>query len=205
MGSCPRLRLPILLSCKRPTNGSARTWEDHHVLDRRHLTLAGIGAAIAAAVGTLTRSGSQQAVAASGTFDITKTDDEWRKLLTADQYYVLRKHGTERAGTSPLDKEYRRRHVRLRRLRSAPVLLQDQVRQPHRLAELLCPARQCRGHDQRPQLGDAPHRGALPPLRRSPWSCVRGWTQADRAALLHERRGDEVHSGRQVVLGESTC
>ena len=36
---------------------------------------------------------------------------------------MLRKHGTERAGTSPLDKEYRSRHLQLRRLRSAAVLL----------------------------------------------------------------------------------
>ena len=40
-------------------------------------------------------------------FEITKTDEEWRRTLTPDQYKVLRKHGTERAGTSPLDKEYR--------------------------------------------------------------------------------------------------
>ncbi len=35
-----------------------------------------------------------------------KTDDEWQTVLTPDQFYVLRKHGTERAGTSPLDKQY---------------------------------------------------------------------------------------------------
>ncbi len=35
------------------------------------------------------------------------TDAEWRSRLTPEQYRVLRKHGTERAGTSPLDKEYR--------------------------------------------------------------------------------------------------
>jgi peptide-methionine (R)-S-oxide reductase len=28
---------------------------------------------------------------------ITKTDEEWRKQLTAEQYKVTRKHGTERA------------------------------------------------------------------------------------------------------------
>jgi peptide-methionine (R)-S-oxide reductase len=28
---------------------------------------------------------------------ITKTDDEWKKQLTAEQYKVARKHGTERA------------------------------------------------------------------------------------------------------------
>lgn len=39
-------------------------------------------------------------------FAVNKTPDEWKKQLTAQQYYVLREHGTERAGTSPLDKNY---------------------------------------------------------------------------------------------------
>ena len=39
-------------------------------------------------------------------FPVTKTDEEWHKILNPDQYRVLRKHGTERAGTSPLDKNY---------------------------------------------------------------------------------------------------
>ncbi len=38
---------------------------------------------------------------------MNKTDDEWRKTLTADQYKVLREHATERAGTSPLNVEKR--------------------------------------------------------------------------------------------------
>jgi peptide-methionine (R)-S-oxide reductase len=33
-------------------------------------------------------------------------DKEWRKRLTKEQYRVLRKEGTERAGSSPLDKQY---------------------------------------------------------------------------------------------------
>lgn len=37
----------------------------------------------------------------------TRSDAEWQKLLTPDQYKVLRKHGTERAGTSPLNHEKR--------------------------------------------------------------------------------------------------
>jgi peptide-methionine (R)-S-oxide reductase len=36
-----------------------------------------------------------------------KTDEEWRKALTPEQFQVLRQHGTERAGTSPLNVEKR--------------------------------------------------------------------------------------------------
>lgn len=39
-------------------------------------------------------------------FEVKKTEEEWQKTLTPEQYKVLRKHGTERAHTSPLDKEY---------------------------------------------------------------------------------------------------
>ena len=34
---------------------------------------------------------------------IVKTDEEWKKILTPEQYHVLRHEGTERAFTSPLN------------------------------------------------------------------------------------------------------
>jgi peptide-methionine (R)-S-oxide reductase len=43
----------------------------------------------------------------SGGSPARKTDEEWRKELTPEQYRVLRRHGTERAGTSALNHEKR--------------------------------------------------------------------------------------------------
>ena len=43
---------------------------------------------------------------AEQSFDVTKSDAEWKSQLSPEAYRVLREHGTERAGTSPLDKEY---------------------------------------------------------------------------------------------------
>jgi len=40
-------------------------------------------------------------------YDMKTSDAEWRKILTPEQYRVLRKHDTERAFTSPLNDEHR--------------------------------------------------------------------------------------------------
>ena len=39
-------------------------------------------------------------------FEITRSEAEWRAILNAQEYRVMREHGTERAGSSPLDKVY---------------------------------------------------------------------------------------------------
>ena len=39
-------------------------------------------------------------------FKVSNSEDEWKQLLTPEQFRVLRKHGTEPAGSSPLDKNY---------------------------------------------------------------------------------------------------
>ena len=39
-------------------------------------------------------------------FPVSKSEAEWRQQLPPAAYHVLREHGTERAGSSPLDKQY---------------------------------------------------------------------------------------------------
>ena len=46
------------------------------------------------------------------TYPVHKSEAEWQKELDPLQYNVLRKHGTERAGTSPLNYEKRKGEFR---------------------------------------------------------------------------------------------
>lgn len=39
-------------------------------------------------------------------FEVTRTEAEWRAMLTDLQYRVMREEATERAGSSPLDRNY---------------------------------------------------------------------------------------------------
>ena len=52
-------------------------------------------------------------------YPVEKTEDEWRRILTPEQYAVLREHATERRNSCALLNEKRHRHFHVRRLRSA--------------------------------------------------------------------------------------
>ena len=159
---------------------------------RRHVFYAG-AAGLGLAVFRLAR--PHAATAATRRYEVTHTDEEWRKLLTPAQYSVLRQDGTELPFTSPLLEEHRAGTFSLRRLRPAAVLLEDEIRKRHRLAELLGAACQCRGRNRGPLVRHDPHGGLVPPLRRPSRPRLQRWAEADRAALLHERRGAEIHAG----------
>jgi len=68
----------------------------------------GIAGVAAASLGLSKLFGGESEAKEARAFPVSFSEDEWRKKLTPEQFYVLRKHGTERAGTSPLDKEYRK-------------------------------------------------------------------------------------------------
>jgi peptide-methionine (R)-S-oxide reductase len=46
-------------------------------------------------------------MSSSERFPLEKSSEDWRRQLTPTQFHVLREHGTEPAGTSPLNYEHR--------------------------------------------------------------------------------------------------
>jgi len=74
------------------------------MLNRRTLLMG--ASAVAVIAGLRWIAGAD--VQAAATFEIEKTDSEWRRLLTRAQYEVLRLHRTEVPGSSPLNHEKRK-------------------------------------------------------------------------------------------------
>ena len=96
---------------------------------------------------------------------ITKTDAEWRKLLTPDQYRVARQKGTERAFTGQF---WNNHEAGVYRCIGCDLDLfgSETVRFRHRLAELSHADRRASCRNRRGQHAiHAPHRSALRALR----------------------------------------
>ncbi|KPP92040.1 MAG: peptide-methionine (R)-S-oxide reductase [Rhodobacteraceae bacterium HLUCCA08] len=66
-------------------------------MNRRSFSLAALATALGA---------TPPARAAEGDFEVTRTEAEWRAMLSEPEYRVMREEGTERAFTSPLDALY---------------------------------------------------------------------------------------------------
>src|SRR6185503_20185361 len=81
---------------------SYQTREEHFMTRRLFLSQT-LGVAVAMMLHRLAAAATQ-----SGTIEkVVKTDDEWRKVLTPQQFSVLRQEGTETPFTSPLNNEKR--------------------------------------------------------------------------------------------------
>ena len=125
---------------------------------------------------------------------VTKTEEEWKKELTPEQFDVLRKHGTERAGTS--------RSIQKKRagtyacagcdlpLFSSETKFDSGTGWP----SFWKPIDNAVATTTDTQLVHDAHRSSLPAMRRPSRPRLRRRAEADGPALLHERRGAEVHS-----------
>ena len=85
-----------------PTPKQPRT-----TLSRRRVLLGTAALGAIASYGFLRDVAAADTPGRTETFEVAHTDAEWRQLLTAEQYNVLREEGTERPFSSPLNDEHR--------------------------------------------------------------------------------------------------
>ncbi|MAS14284.1 MAG: peptide-methionine (R)-S-oxide reductase [Nitratireductor sp.] len=76
-------------------------------MKRRNFLYGTAGALAALTGGAFVLRGRTGGSAMAETFEITKSEEEWRAILTDQQFAVLRQEATERAFTSPLNNEKR--------------------------------------------------------------------------------------------------
>jgi peptide-methionine (R)-S-oxide reductase len=68
--------------------------------------LGGLGVAVFGGAAALIAGRSSEASAE--VFELALSEQQWRRRLNPEQYRVLREQGTERSGSSPLNREHRR-------------------------------------------------------------------------------------------------
>ena len=133
-------------------------------------------------------------------FEVTKTDEEWRRLLTPAQYQVLRHEATERPGSSALLREHRKGVFVCAGCELPLFKSETKFESGTGWPSFWSPDRRHRGRQIRLEFGDGANRSALPALRRPSRPRLQRRPAADRPALLHERRRLEIHTGRELTL-----
>jgi peptide-methionine (R)-S-oxide reductase len=78
------------------------------MMTKRQFVLSGVAIAGLAGIAAKLGIGRARSEASPKVFEVTKTEDEWRAILTPEQFKVLRKEGTEYPWTSPLLEEHRK-------------------------------------------------------------------------------------------------
>ena len=138
-----------------------------------------------------------------GHFPVTHTEAEWRALLTPEQYAIMREHGTERAGSCALLWEKRPGVFSCAGCGQPLFESKTKFESGTGWPSFNTPVEGAVETSTRPQLGHDPHRGPLRPLRLASRPRLPRRPAADGPALLHQRRGDELHAGAKDEASRS--
>ena len=161
---------------------------------RRRFLQAGGAAAVLAALGIYTVGTRRTGAVAPEAFEVTHTDEEWKKILTPNQFKVLREAATERPFSSPLNDEHRHGVFGCAGcdldLYSSETKFDSGTGWP----SFYQPLQNAIGTTRDTSLAHGSHGRALPALRRPLGPRVRRRAEADGSSLLHERARDEVQS-----------
>ena len=134
------------------------------------------------------------------TFEVVKTEEEWKALLTPAQYYVLREEGTERPFTNAYDanKATGTYHCAGCDLEvfSSGAKYDSKTGWP----SFWQPFSGRRSPDQnRLEIVLSQNRGPLQALWRSPWPYFQRWPSTDRPAVLYQLRSPSVSGSLKRV------
>jgi peptide-methionine (R)-S-oxide reductase len=80
--------------------------EETTMMTRRTMTLGIFGSALAG-LGLSRLFGAPSEAKGLNTYEVSYSEEDWKRRLTPEQYRILRGHGTEIPGTSPLNAEKR--------------------------------------------------------------------------------------------------
>ncbi len=124
-------------------------------------------------------------------YPVTHTDAEWRKLLSPEQYAVMREHGTERPGSCALN--YEKRAGTFTCVGCGQTLFKSKTKFESGTGwpSFNDPEAGATETTDELELRHGPHRGALQPLRQPSRPRLPRRPAADAPALLHQWRRDE--------------
>ena len=168
-------------------------------MTRRRLLGMGLVTAAAGAVARFVGA-DDKASQAPTKFEVAMSDAEWQQRLTPAQFSVLRKHGTEYPGQQPA-----RQGVRPRGPTTAPAAICRSSRRTTKFdsrtgwPSFWAPLPNAVGTTTDRTLFMARTEVHCRALRRPPRPRVRRRAEADRAALLHERRRPDVPAGPEPM------